>query len=143
MKEVCRKYRQTHKTEGLEFQRKWRAANPDKVKKQSKRHYAENKDRLLEDNKRYRQENPHRHVDARLKREYGISLGEYNLILTQQGGGCAICGKKPEKRTLAVDHCHRTGKIRGLLCGKHNMALGLFDDDPELFKKAIAYLGAS
>lgn len=61
-------------------------------------------------------------------------------MLAAQGGGCAICGKQcPTGRALAVDHDHDTGEIRGLLCYKHNTALGLLDSI-ELLTAAISYL---
>jgi hypothetical protein len=78
---------------------------------------------------------------AHLKRAYGISIQEYEAILTAQGGGCAICGEPARERSpLHVDHDHRTGQIRGLLCFKHNNALGDFDDDPYLLRAALRYV---
>jgi protein-arginine kinase activator protein McsA len=56
-----------------------------------------------------------------------------------QNGQCAIC-KKVQARTLHVDHCHNSSKVRGLLCQKCNMAIGLFNDNSDLLKKAIKYL---
>jgi hypothetical protein len=57
-----------------------------------------------------------------------------------QGGVCAICSKHQERRPLNVDHCHNTGTIRGLLCDKCNMAIGLLEDDATLLRKAQEYL---
>ena len=70
-----------------------------------------------------------------------MTVEEYNERLLKQDGKCAICSKtnKSGKR-LFVDHCHRTGRIRGLLCGPCNNAIGLFYDNPELMNKAAAYL---
>src|ERR1700730_11302139 len=76
----------------------------------------------------------------RLKR-YGISWPEYQLRLALQDGACAICKKKP-KGLLCVDHCHVTGKVRGLLCKKCNSGLGFYDDDPKLTQGATDYLTA-
>jgi hypothetical protein len=61
----------------------------------------------------------------------------------EQENSCAICGKEePARRykTFNVDHCHHTGKVRGLLCRQCNMALGGFNDDIGLLEKAILYL---
>lgn len=80
-----------------------------------------------------------------LKKRYGITLQAYNAMLTAQGGGCAICGARPETvhhGTLPVDHCHATGKTRGLLCDNCNRALGLLKDDVERVRKMAAYLAA-
>ncbi len=57
-----------------------------------------------------------------------------------QGGGCAICGKRPGKVSLHVDHDHETGEVRGLLCVGCNNALGQFRDDLELLARASDYL---
>jgi hypothetical protein len=76
-----------------------------------------------------------------LKRNYGITLQEYDAMFEAQGGMCAICGEpRPEERTLHVDHDHETGEIRGLLCFRCNNALGDLRDDYELFQRAADYL---
>lgn len=74
-----------------------------------------------------------------LSHYYGITVNEYNRLVEQQKDKCAICHGKPEA-CLAVDHCHETNKIRGLLCRKCNSALGLFDNNPIHLKNAIKYL---
>lgn len=73
---------------------------------------------------------------------YGLTLEEYNDILEAQGGSCAICGKTPEEggRPLLVDHDHKTGEIRGLLCDGCNTALGYFEDSSGWRELAIKYL---
>jgi hypothetical protein len=74
--------------------------------------------------------------DANLKALYGIRLKEYEQLLEQQAGLCAICGRPPRsRRVLDVDHDHLTGIVRGLLCGNCNRAVGLLDDNPELFRQ--------
>lgn len=84
-----------------------------------------------------------------LKRHYGITINQYFEMHEKQNGVCAIC-EQPETsvdknskkvRKLAVDHCHTTGKIRGLLCGSCNKAIGAFKDSTKLLNKAINYLG--
>jgi hypothetical protein len=80
---------------------------------------------------------------SKFKKQYGISLEQYEEMLHNQGYGCAICGtKKPSERTkyFAVDHCHNTGKVRGLLCTKCNRGLGLFNDKTDVLQKAVKYL---
>lgn len=76
-----------------------------------------------------------------LKASFGITPQKYNEILKQQEGSCAICGgiNKNGKR-LAVDHCHKTGKIRGLLCNKCNSVLGWAGDKIAVLAGAIKYL---
>lgn len=80
--------------------------------------------------------------NANLKAKYGITAAQYDQMLEAQGHGCAICGRRECKsgKALAVDHSHVTGKVRGLLCGDCNKALGLLADSPELLKRAARYL---
>ena len=71
---------------------------------------------------------------------YGITVEEYNKLLISQGGLCCICYRPPRKRRLAVDHNHRTGQVRGLLCANCNRGLRWFYDDPVKLRKAAEYL---
>jgi hypothetical protein len=80
---------------------------------------------------------------SKFKNQYGISMEDYERMLAAQGGGCAICGATvPSSRTkfFAVDHCHATGVVRGLLCTKCNRGLGLFNDDTDRLSAAVRYL---
>lgn len=77
---------------------------------------------------------------ANLKKRYNLSTEEYDYMSFKQGHACAICGDKPTDKKLSVDHNHKTGAIRGLLCSTCNTALGLLKDDPELIIKAYNYL---
>jgi hypothetical protein len=82
--------------------------------------------------------------DLELHKRYGISLEQFRQMLDVQGGKCAICkvghpGGDAGRR-WNVDHCHSTGKVRGLLCANCNHGLGKFQDDPEILRQAIAYL---
>lgn len=93
--------------------------------------------------KQARLRNPNTKVNNRLVKEFGITLEQYNDILKKQGGKCAICGtdRIPKgKKMLFVDHCHKTNKVRGILCHNCNMGLGHFMDNVESLKNAIAYL---
>lgn len=92
--------------------------------------------------KSYYESNKHRNKDNNLKRLYKITESEYNQMFTKQGGLCSICSR-PENhmgRALSVDHDHKTGKVRGLLCNSCNRGLGLFLDEPERLRKAASYL---
>jgi len=93
-----------------------------------------------------------RAFDARLRKQFGITAEEYAVMEKAQEGLCLICGRPPQGfarvhegaepvvRRLDVDHCHETGVVRGLLCNLCNQALGLFQDDPELLRKAAEYI---
>lgn len=80
--------------------------------------------------------------DGIIRRVYGITLAEYDKMFEDQNGKCAICGSpdEVEGRRLAIDHCHDSGRVRGLLCGKCNRGLGLFYDNKQLLENAISYL---
>jgi len=90
--------------------------------------------------KAWRSGNPMRAHNSFLKSNHGIDLVEYERMLDEQNGGCAICGQKDKFFRLAVDHCHGTNRVRGLLCSQCNRGLGAFKDNPELLKRAAAYL---
>lgn len=80
--------------------------------------------------------------DKKLKKAFGISYGEYQKMLEVQSNACAICKttNTGKRRAFAVDHCHTTGKIRGLLCSNCNTGIGNLRDSVELLKQAIHYL---
>ena len=91
--------------------------------------------------KRYYQKNKDIFHHKYLMRTYGITKEAYDTMMTLQNGVCAICeGRYDDKKKLAIDHCHDTGTIRGLLCNKCNRGLGMFEDDPTLLNKAVEYL---
>lgn len=110
----------------------FRAAN----KARAKKWYADNpeKARLLDANKH-------------LKRSFGITLNDYEILLAGQNGVCALC-KNPESvkskrkvQRLAVDHCHKTQRIRGLLCFKCNTSIAILEKDSQLLDLIKVYLG--
>jgi RecJ-like exonuclease len=77
--------------------------------------------------------------DATLRQRYGISQKEYEYLYRRQDGRCAICERK--KARLAVDHCHKTGIVRGLLCDSCNQILGIWGDRLQCAENAVSYLG--
>jgi Autographiviridae endonuclease VII len=96
--------------------------------------------------KEYRQEKTSEFRARRLKDTFGISLSEYESMHATQKGKCAICGgpetitRNGKVRWLAVDHCHDSEKVRGLLCGRCNPMIGYARDDIGLLENAILYL---
>lgn len=83
-----------------------------------------------------------------LRSKYGITLDEYEKMFLEQGGVCAIClkpetshsNKKGPVDSLRVDHCHTTGRVRGLLCSECNFGISKFDDKLGLLISAVSYL---
>lgn len=96
--------------------------------------------------KKRRKENPEKWREARwekqIKSEYGLSARDYQRLREEQKNVCAICLKEPNKK-LFVDHCHTTGKVRGLLCQHCNTLLGMARDDTLTLKNAVHYLERS
>lgn len=90
------------------------------------------------DRKRY-QKNPQGERERHLVRKYGVTLADYDAMFASQGGKCAICGRV-QVRALDVDHCHVTGKVRGLLCTNCNRMIGHAGDSAECLEAAAVYL---
>jgi len=125
-----REYRKRTAVARQEYQRIYMAAHREErrayMRDWDRRHFAERKAYSRKSN---------------LKKLYGITRRQYDAILLAQGGGCGICGSPPSPtKDFGVDHDHKTGEVRGLLCDKHNLGLGLFDDSPDRLLDAIAYL---
>lgn len=88
----------------------------------------------------YKQNKLGRKLQADLKK-YGITLTQYNDMLSAQGGRCAMCKLPPSiNKRMSVDHSHLTGTVRGLLCSSCNFILGLAKDSIAVLKNAVAYL---
>ncbi len=120
-----------------EYQRQWRQRPESKLK-------------LMASQRRYRKAHPEKQIESnkrnllklRLK-SLGLSMDDYSRMLTDQGHRCAICGTHADEldRRLAIDHCHKTGRVRGLLCNLCNTALGMFKDLPlPVFMKLSYYV---
>jgi hypothetical protein len=99
-----------------------------------------------EEKKRQYQSTPAQKVTSHIKQKYGLSMGDYEKMLADQGGVCAICGVAPDDTSnlwnrLVVDHDHETNRVRGLLCHRCNTGLGQFMDNINRLQQAVAYLG--
>ncbi len=113
---TCRSeyYKKWSKEKGPGYHKNWRSENVGKVKTIQKRN--------------------------QLKRKFGITLEQYNNMLEDQNHRCAVCKEIQTQKMLAVDHCHITGRIRGLLCENCNRGIGLLKDSPSILQSAIFYL---
>lgn len=105
------------------------------------------KERIGQYNSTEKRKNSNR--EASLKKRYGITIDDYNRMLHIQNGGCAICGiqeevyKQVKGRNFDVDHCHSTGKVRGLLCYGCNVTLGFVKEDVKILENIISYIISS
>jgi len=126
-KDCCREY-------GIS----WRQRNREKTREDAARWYGENRERILAS----RAENTLQQYNCHIQRTYGITISDYDEILEEQSGGCAICGRTPEEngKKLFVDHDHETGEVRGLLCNRCNRCIGSFHDDQYLLRSAANYI---
>lgn len=97
----------------------------------------ENKKRSNARSADWQKRHPDYHRDHHLKYLYGLTPGTYKLMLKSQGGACAICKRI---RRLSVDHCHKTGRIRALLCQSCNAAIGLLREDVFVIENALNYI---
>ena len=134
-------------------QRKWCAECAERERRKHIDNWHERnidhvRERRRESNVRYRQSD-HGYIKARLggiKRRYGLEPEDFYALFERQGGRCAVCSTELDladrDRTgqLHVDHCHDSGKVRGILCGPCNRGLGCFFDDRDRLRAAIAYL---
>ena len=126
--------------------REWRKKNPDKAKQNYvKSHQKRKHDENYKAKNRKRasvwfKRNPERARENGLKK-YGIDVAHYEALLISQDRCCAICrGQNTNKKALAVDHCHKTGKVRGLLCNSCNRGIGMLGDSSWRLRLAAEYL---
>lgn len=101
-----------------------------------------NIDKVRESRRVWTKNNPDKVKNKQLVYNYGITLEEYDQMLILQNHRCKICQKHQSELTkpLCVDHCHTTGKVRGMVCDSCNLGMGRFYDDPELLIAAANYL---
>ena len=137
-----KKYREKGKEKKNSIMREKYNKNKKHEHERSKKYYQKHKEKR----KVYRESRKISKRNSNLQRQFGITLDDYNRMSQQQNGVCAICGK-PETahnqgglRPLSVDHDHKTGKVRGLLCGRCNTGLGQFQENKLFLLSAITYL---
>jgi len=126
-------YRKNH-SEFLAKEKKrnkvWNQTHKERVNSRNRNYYSEKSIRFRKKAQRAKH----------LRVNYGLTIQDYNKMLKDQRGKCFICGNTPKTVRLNVDHDHKTGIVRGLLCWLCNKGLGFFRDKPERFDKAAEYL---
>lgn len=138
MKAYGKKHRKVNAAAIRAKDAEYREANREAIRERGRARYAADPKAIIAANAKWRKENAETHKNGRLMYEYGITLAEYEAMLKKQKGKCAICPKKLTKPH--VDHDHKTGRVRGLLCRECNCGIGLFGDDPERLIAAAGYL---
>lgn len=140
------RWRERHPGKSAEATRKWAQNNPDKIKEKERARMADpvraekRRARAREHQHTYRKKNPNKVLSARLEKLYGITLAQYEALEVYQGGCCAICLRPRGRTRLHVDHCHETGRVRGLLCSNCNNGIGRFLHKDSSLSRAIDYL---
>lgn len=130
-------WRNENKDHIAEVTRDWRARNKVHIVERDKAYYDFNKERILNWSRKHA-----------FRTKYGLTLEEHAAMIAQQDGKCLICGEEPDptlgkkKKGLHVDHCHESGKVRGLLCHNCNCAIGLLKDDPQRIRRLLEYIEA-
>lgn len=129
-----------------EYQNRWRAQNAEHVRAKERERYAADPQKAKEIQQRYRKKNA---AVISLRRRgitlaaYGLTQDQYDSMLAEQGGVCAICRSDDPQHwsnRFQVDHDHETNEVRGLLCAPCNGGLGLFRDDPKRLVAALGYV---
>ena len=125
----------------------YRERHPQRVKDAQKKYYSDHRDNRLASVRGDRAANPAKYRVYKRRcmlKKHGLTLEEFDRISLK---GCCICGSLPQphatvarNRLLHIDHCHATGRFRGLLCNRCNRGIGMFKDDPALLEAAKEYL---
>ena len=144
-KKCCKEYSQNNKEKLAKHRKTYYEKNKEIVKKRALEWSRENKDLVYARKKAKWEDQPLERKEYQrrmmLKYKYELTIDDYEKLLKKQNNVCAICGCKDKNRkNLSIDHCHKTNKIRGLLCCKCNSVLGLCRDNIKLLKSAIKYL---
>jgi len=126
----------------------YHSANRDKFREYRREYHIENREVLQEKRRARKAAQPAREFTRKrrsyIKKQFEMTLDDYDAMLVAQGHACAICRTQDPGRGYAhfnVDHCHTTGKIRGLLCVRCNFGVGYFQDDAARLRAAAVYLG--
>ena len=150
-KDVVSVHNRTHYIKHPDFHRARREARnlePAKWRKYGRDRYAMKREELIAYGKEWRTKNEAKYRrsyrQSRLKKKYGITIEQYEAMAAKQGGKCLACGEVPKGKAhaarLHLDHCHASGRLRGMLCYQCNLALGLVKDNIQILEGLIAHL---
>lgn len=144
-RDTARRWRLKNLERLRELRRRWDLKNPEKVREARRRWDLKNPGKTREATRRWILKNPEKRktITRRVeyKRTYGITTAQYEQMFKAQNGACAICDKLwVGGRRLAIDHDHKTGKVRALLCFRCNTLLGYYEKNIEKIPKLAFYL---
>lgn len=154
-------YYQANKENFIKKRKERYWANPDEARKLTLEYYAANKERMSEQNKVWSQNNndkmkqykraycarnPEKLKKKRLCKKYNLKPEEYDVLMEKAGNICPICEvdfdwvNRHKANRPCIDHCHKTGKVRGVICGQCNAAIGQLNDDTKRLERAMWWL---
>jgi len=134
------------KNKEREYQKIYKQTHPEIIDRIQKKYTETHRKEINARSNLYSHNHRKQKKENELKRRYGLSITEYNNLLLSQDNRCAICGQfldLTNPRDICIDHNHQTGVIRGILCHKCNLAIGLLRDNPEYTNNATIYLKRS
>lgn len=158
------RYRARHREKVLaadrEAAKRRREKDPERDRESKRRYYERNKEKVKAAAKEYRKKHPQKYLlrnreyqrerykadpnywrSLSIKKRYGITLDEFDRLIAAQGNACAICRRPMDQiERKCIDHCHRTGKVRGVLCQGCNVGIAHLQDDPLVALRASEYL---
>jgi hypothetical protein len=153
---VSRQWYLDHREEVIAKSKRWAEDHPGERKKNSEKYYAANKEKAKKRSVDWDRNHPEiardrkRHWDQTHKKElsmsymyrsYGLKKEDYANLMESQDYKCKLCGKELAlEKKPCVDHNHKTGFVRGILCSKCNVGLGQFGDSPEFLRRAAKYI---
>lgn len=133
-REYAREYRKNNREQCRESVRRSYEKNREERREYARRYHETHDEQI----KAYRETHKEERRNYHLKSTYGVTLEEYEDMVVKQDSKCKICGEFWDR--LHIDHCHKSGKIRGLLCNPCNRGLGMFKDNIGLLAGAMEYL---
>jgi len=139
----AKEYRRTHKEQIRKKNAEWRRRNPERYLQHGKLYRQRHPEKVRQVNRAYYAKTKEKQREygrvSHLRRKYGLSSKQVEVIWKNQNEVCALC-LRPITGKKLVDHCHKTGKFRGLVHRKCNAILGMADDDLQILERAIVYL---
>lgn len=134
-------YRESNKEKVATAKAKCYYESKEEYSQKRKEYYASNKEKICANVKKYREANSESIKERNRKKKYGIEEGTFDKMILEQDNKCLVCGNELGKgKAIAIDHCHTSGDVMGILCSRCNLMLGMVEDNVEILNSAIEYL---
>jgi len=134
-------YRENNKEKVAKSRAKYYQESKEEYTEKRKEYYQKNKEAIIAGVKKYRENNLEQIKERKRKKNYGIEPGTYDKMLLEQDNKCCVCYIELDQcKQISIDHCHKSGDVRGLLCSRCNLMLGMVEDNIDILQSAINYL---